>query len=65
MRFLGHKSVRNTQLYIQLSEEIFKEASDEFTTRMTKNVKGARALIEAGFDFVIEMNGLEIFRKRK
>jgi len=43
----------------------FKEARDEFTTRVTKSVKGARALIESGFDFVLEMDGVKIFRKRK
>ncbi len=65
MNFLGHKSVKNTLLYVQLAEVIFKETSDEFTTRVAKSVKGARALIEAGFDFVLEMDGLKIFRKRK
>lgn len=61
----GHKSVKNTLLYVQLAEVIFKETSDEFTTRAAKSVKGAQALSEAGFDFVLEMHGLKIFRKRK
>ena len=65
MNFLGHKSIKNTLLYVQLAEVIFKETPEEFTTRVTKSVKGARALIEAGFDFVLEMDGVKIFRKRK
>lgn len=65
MNFLGHKSVENTLLYVQPADALFKEASDEFTTRVAKTVKGARALIEAGFDFVLEVDGLKIFRKRK
>jgi len=52
-------------LYVQLAEVIFKEAPDEFMARVAKTVKGSRALIEAGFDFVLEMDGVEIFRKRK
>jgi integrase len=65
MNFLGHKSIKNTLLYVQLAEVIFKETPEEFTTRVTKSVKGARALIESGFDFVLEMDGVKIFRKRK
>jgi len=65
MNFLGHKSIKNTLLYVQLADAIFQEAPDEFTTRVAKTVKGARALIEAGFDFVLEVDDLKIFRKRK
>jgi len=38
---------------------------DEFTQRVTKSVKGAQALIETGFNFVLEMDGVKIFKKRK
>jgi hypothetical protein len=65
MNFLGHKSIKNTLLYVQLADAIFQEAPDEFTTRVAKTVKGTRALIEAGFDFVLEVDDLKIFRKRK
>lgn len=65
LNFLGHKNIKSTLLYVQLAEVLFNEAPDEFTTRVTKTVKGARALIEAGFDFVLEMDGVKIFRKRR
>lgn len=65
MNYLGHKSIKNTLLYVQLAEVIFKDMPDEFTTRVTKTVKGARTLIEAGFNFILEMDGVKIFRKRK
>ncbi len=65
MNFLGHKSVKNIMFYIQLEQAIFKEASDDFVTRVTRSVKGARSLVEAGFECVLEMNGLRLFRKRK
>ncbi|MDH5437457.1 MAG: site-specific integrase [Candidatus Bathyarchaeota archaeon] len=63
--FLGHKRIENTLLYIQLAETIFKDVSDQFISRVAKTVKGARSLIEAGFEYVTDMNGLKIFRKRK
>jgi len=31
---------------------------------VTKTVKGARALLEAGFEYVIDMEGVKFFRKR-
>jgi len=66
MQFLGHKSVKNTMLYIQLEEAIFKEASDEFICRVAKNVEEAKNLIEAGFDYVCTTpDNVMLFRKRK
>jgi len=39
--------------------------SSEYTTRVAKTVKGVRALLEAGFEYVIEMDGVKLFKKRK
>ncbi len=65
-QLLGHKSLRNTEIYINLEEAIFSEGEDnEYTTRITKTVKGARALIEVGFEYVTDMDGYKLFRKRK
>jgi len=63
--FLGHKRIENTLLYIQLAETIFKDTSSQFMSRVAKTVKGARSLIEAGFEYVTDMDGVKIFRKRK
>jgi len=48
-----------------LANALFKETPEEFTTRVAKNVKGARALIEAGFEKVDDFDGVHIYRKRK
>ncbi len=65
-QLLGHKSLRNTEVYINLEQAIFNEGEDnEYTTRITKTVKGARALVEVGFEFVTDMDGYKLFRKRK
>jgi len=55
---LGHKSIQNTMIYINLEQTTFQEQNDEFTTRVAKSLKGARA-------FVMEMDGVKVFRKRK
>ena len=65
MSFLGHKSMKNTLLYIQLEEALFKEISDGFTCKVAKTVEDAKDLIESGFEYVTEMDGLKLFRKRK
>jgi hypothetical protein len=62
---LGHKSIQNTMIYINLEQTTFQEQNDEFTTRVAKSLKGARALLEAGFEYVMEMDGFKVFRKRK
>ena len=65
-QLLGHQSLRNTEIYINLEQAIFSEGEDnEYTTRITKTIKGSRALIEVGFEFVTDMDGYKLFRKRK
>ena len=65
MNFLGHKSIKNTLLYIQLEEALFKDTSDEFTCKVAKTVEQAKDLIECGFEYVTEINEAKLFRKRK
>lgn len=63
---LGHKNIKNTMVYITLAEELFKDQR-EYVSKVAKNVKEARALIEVGFEYVTgEYNdGGKIFRKPK
>ena len=65
MKFLGHRDIRNTMRYIDIVNHVFKYKADEYTTRAATNVKGARALLEAGFEHVMNRDGVMIFRKRK
>ena len=63
MRMLGHRNINNTLKYTQL----IKTEDEEFISRAAKTVKGTRALIEAGFEYVTEFReeGIKVFRKRK
>jgi len=65
MQFLGHKNIKNTLIYIQLEEALFKEEDEEFVCKTAKSVEEAQALIEAGFDYVCEVEGVKLFKKRK
>jgi len=61
-QILGHKSISNTLRYTQLVD--WKE-SEQFTCKAAKNLEQASALIELGFDYVTELDGVKLFRKRK
>lgn len=63
---LGHRRINNTQIYISLEQTIFKEGDDsEYITRIVKTIKGARALLKAGFEYVHVSDVFKLFRKRK
>jgi len=66
-KLLGHKSIQNTLIYINLENAIFQSVEDQFTVRVANNVGEASALTEVGFDYITgEYNdGGKIFKKRK
>jgi integrase len=58
---LGHKRIENTLVYTHL----IPFGNDEYICKVANNIEEATALIEAGFEYVTEMDGVKIFRKRK
>jgi hypothetical protein len=53
-------------IYINLEQALFHIGkSNEYMTRVAKTVKGTRALLEAGYEYVVDMDGMKLFRKRK
>ncbi len=61
MQLLGHKNIRNTLVYTHL----VNWESDEFVCKVAKTVKDAQELVETGFDYVTDVEGYKLFRKRK
>jgi len=59
---LGHKKLETTMFYTQL---IHYNEEEEYTCKAATNVKEATDLIEHGFEYITEMEGLKLFRKRK
>jgi hypothetical protein len=59
---LGHKKLETTLIYTQLVS--FNE-EDEFYSATATTIKEARKLIEQGFEYVTEIDGVKLFRKRK
>jgi integrase len=60
-RKMGHRNLNNTLIYTHLVN--FK--SDEYTVRVAETINEACKLLEAGFEYVCNMNDTKIFRKRK
>ena len=63
-RLLGHKSVLNTQIYVNLEQAIF-EVNDDYDVKIAETLDEACKLLEVGFEYVTDMNGKKLFRKRK
>ncbi|MGD0072017.1 MAG: site-specific integrase [Candidatus Bathyarchaeia archaeon] len=64
-RRLGHKSILNTQIYVNMEQVMFATKSDEYLVKTAMTAAEACKLIEVGFEYVTEVEGVKIFRKRK
>jgi len=58
---MGHKRIETTLIYIQL----INLNDDEWTCKTAKDLNEVSQLVEAGFEYVTEMDGIKVFRKRK
>jgi len=65
--FLRHKCIQNTEKYIYIEHAIFGEGadSDQFISKVAASQDEIKKLIETGFEFVLQKDGLAYFRKRK
>jgi hypothetical protein len=59
---LGHKKIETTLIYTQLVQ--FSE-EDGYYSATAKTVDEAAKLIEQGFDYICDVDGVKLFRKRK
>jgi integrase len=62
MQVLGHKRIQNTLKYTQLVQF---DAPDDYVCKVAKTDVEIGALIELGFEYICENQGLKFFRKRK
>lgn len=61
MRLLGHKDIKNTLIYTQL----VSFSDDDYVSKVARNIQELCQLVEAGFEYVTDMDGVKILRKRK
>ena len=65
MRFLGHKSIKNTLLYVQLEEAMYQKGNDGYISKAATTVEEVCKLVNAGFEYVCDVGEAKIFRKFK
>jgi integrase len=64
-QFLGHKSLKNTEIYINIERTLFEPGNDEFTVKVTDKPEEVKSLLEVGFEYVCNKDNLIFLRKRK
>lgn len=62
MIILGHKNIINALKYTQ---RVNFEEPDQFTCRVAENREEAKELVEAGFEYVMDVDDKKLFRKSK
>ena len=64
-RLLGHRSLQTTEIYINLEQVLFLKENDQFHVKVAGKPEEIKALLEVGFEYICEKDGLMFFRKRK
>jgi len=59
---MGHKKIETTLIYTQL---LNTNEEEEYTCKTATNIKEAQDLIEHGFEYIQEIDGIRLYRKRK
>jgi hypothetical protein len=57
----GHKNIKNTLIYTQLIDF----GDDEYVCKVARTIEEAKQLIETGFEYICDIDGAKLFRKRK
>ncbi|PVX23425.1 MAG: hypothetical protein CW716_12170 [Candidatus Bathyarchaeum sp.] len=63
MKKMGHRRIEQTMTYIHLITDGYDDC--DFTTATAETVNEVCKLIEDGFEYVTEIEGVKVFRKRK
>jgi hypothetical protein len=50
--FLGHHSLEMTSRYIQIEKALFKNDTQNFIVKATKDTEEMQSLLEVGFEYV-------------
>jgi len=61
---LGHRNIETTMIYVHLAQG-FINGSEDFSCKVARTIDEAAKLVEQGFDFVTDVDGAKLFKKRK
>ena len=65
MQTLGHKNIKNTEIYITVENSLFTPENSEYHATVAHSEQEETKLIEAGFEHVNNRGELALYRKRK
>ena len=60
-----NKSIKSTEIYINIERSIFEATSDAFTVKVAENPEEIKELLETGFEYVCQKENLVYLRKPK
>jgi hypothetical protein len=64
--FLVHKSIKSTEIYINIEHTLFGAGiDDQFTVRIAETPEEIKACLETGFEYICQKDNLIFLRKRK
>jgi integrase len=64
--FARHKDMKSTLRYIHYAEVVYQRSGkNEWTVKAAKTVEEASELVSVGFEYVTEVEGFKLFKKRK
>ncbi len=61
MKFLGHRDIKTTMIYTRTAS--FK--NEEYNVEVSTSLEKDKELLETGFEYVTDRDGVKFFRKRK
>jgi hypothetical protein len=61
----AHKRISSTEIYITVEKTLFEPNNDEYTVKVAKEPNEIKELLEIGFEYICEKQGLAFLRKRK
>ena len=65
MEFLDYRSLQHTRKYVLLERAMFHSTDDSFVCKVANSTDEATELIELGFEYVNEIKGSYLYRKKK
>jgi integrase len=63
---LGHKCADSTETYVHIDKMLYLNSNnDQFVCKVADTLEEVLKLVEAGYEFHVEIQGHKVFRKRK
>lgn len=56
---------RNTEKYVHWNQQLYHERNDRYNFAAASTIEQVQPLIENGFEYVCDLEGMKLFRKPK